>query len=301
MSQFHQYFVTAGIIRLSRLPFYDENFQYITHTVGENQEQDHYGQQVCGELDVRVMARTGTDRLKLVSELCRINGLPQFGVVVPVGGLRVTGYVEVLSDPAYNFLAIGENIGMPLDMSLPGGSEVYRSENWPEGEAESNGILTSHMVNTSRGGDVLSVSIVHDVKQFQVNLEKTRNTVLALAFVTTLLLALIMFSILKKSALDPLMRLGERLRRIHKDDAVLGRTIVVQGNSEIRELANGFNEMTQELKELYDEIRKANLDLKTEIGDRIRVEEELQKHREQLEELVEKRTADLVQIGRAHV
>ncbi len=294
MSQFHQYFVTAGIIRLSRLTLYDENFQYITHTVGEDQEQDHYGQQVCGEMDVRVKARTGTDRLKLISELCKINGLPKFSVIVPVGGLRVTGYVEVLTDPAYNFSAIGENIGMPLNMNLPGGTEVYRSENWPEGEAESNGILTSHMVNTSRGDNVLSVSIVHDVKQFQENLEKTRNTVLALAFVATLLLALVMFSILKKSALDPLRRLGERIRRIHKDDAVLGRTIVVQGNSEIRELANGFNDMTQELKELYDEIRKANLDLKTEIGDRIRVEEELQKHREKLEELVEKRTADLV-------
>ena len=295
MSQFNQYFVTAGIIRLSRLTLYDENFQYITHTVGEDQEQDHYGQQVCGELDVRVRERTGTDRLKLISELCKINGLPQFGVVVPVGGLRVTGYVEVLTDPAFNFSAIGENIGMPLEMSLPGGIEVYRSKNWPEGEAESNGILSDHMVNTTRGDDVLLVSIIHDVKQFQENLEKTRNTVLVLAFVATLLLALTMFSILKKSALDPIKRLGDRIRKIHKDDAVLGRTITVQGNSEIRELANGFNEMTQELKELYDEIRKANQELKTEIGDRIRAEEELKKHREKLEELVDKRTEDLVQ------
>jgi len=294
VSQFHQYFVTAGIIKLSRLTVYDINLQYITHAVSENQQSDILGKKICGSLSSRAASRQGSERLKIISELCQMNEEPYFSVLVPIGGLRITGYIEVLSYFSSSVSLIENKIGMPVKLTLPNDVEVYRSDIWPDENIEANAILTNYLVETDAGTAVLNVSVVHDVKLFKERLEETRNTVLILAFVATVLLALVMFSILKITALDPLLRLGDLLRKIREDDTALGKTIEIKGNSEVRYLAIGFNAMTRKIKELYDERGQINTNLKLQISDRIRAEEELKKHREKLEELVEKRTSDMV-------
>lgn len=292
-SQFHQYFVTAGVIKLKRLTVFNENVLYLTHVMNEEHEFADYGDQQCGNLVAAARKRAGTDRLKIISGLCMVNGEPNFGVLVPVGGLRVIGYIEVLTDPSYNFTVIENKIGMPLKMQTADGTETYRSIAWPAGD-EVTGILAEYMIKTNVGDDMLQVSIVHDDKGFRDNYQKTRNTVLLFALIAVLLLASLMFFILNRSALEPLKSLGERLRKVKQDGVALGLQLDVKGNKEIRELSQGFNEMTRNLKNVYDELRHANSELKTEIGERIRVEEELKAHRGKLEELVDKRTADLV-------
>ena len=293
-SQFHQYFVTAGVVKVNRLSLYDKNLNYITHAMVDDPEQSEYGKQVCGNLLITARLRTGTDKLKTLSGLCMVNGEPNFGVIVPIGGLRVVGYVEVLTDPSFNLASIESEVGLPVKIDLPDSTELYRSEMWPEGVVAENGIVASYMAKSKSGQRVLSVSIVHDIAEFRERFEKTRNTVLLVAFIATLLLALLMFLILKRSALDPIKNLGLLLRTIKNDDTSLGQTLEVVGNSEIRELSTGFNEMTQDLKNAYDRLIKANGELTTEVTERRRIENELKIHRDKLEELVEKRTADLV-------
>ena len=293
-SQYHQYFVTTGIIKLENLAVFDQDMKFVAGSAQNGVDEKEFENQVCGNLLSRALNRNGADRLKSISELCEINKRPYFSVLLPLGGLRVLGYVEVISDPVYTLSSLGSQLGMPLQLILSNGREVFRSKNWRSKDNDDNGLIADYQLNTDQGAKAIKIAIVHDVRKFQGDLSKTRNMVMIFTLLATLVLAAIMLLILNRTALGPLRLLSAQLRKIHNDDSHLGNTIAIEGNGEVRELAYGFNQMTQKLKELYDALRNSNRDLTAQITERVHAEQELKKHRDHLEELVQKRTGDLM-------
>ncbi|MFV2057678.1 MAG: ATP-binding protein, partial [Thiohalomonadales bacterium] len=62
---------------------------------------------------------------------------------------------------------------------------------------------------------------------------------------------------------------------------------------EVEDLADSYNQMTLELKSLYDELQKKNSDLNNENHERQKAEAELKLSKDSLEEVVQRRTVDL--------
>lgn len=288
-SQFHQYFVTAGIIKLESLAIYDDNFKVIARVFSDTSSTDAG----CSSLHTRAASRKGPQRLKTITELCLVAGKPYFSLLLPVGGLRLKGYLEVVTDPMYSLRVIEQNLGMPLRMRYADGSIGYQSKDWPIGKAEQQGVIATFQPKTEQGEPAFSLSVARDISVFAGQLAAARDKYLAVVGGMSLLLALAMIYLLNKTALQPLHRLGDQLRNIRRDKKQLGKPVAVMGNAEICELASGFNEMTNELKELYDTLLNRNEELSQEIQVREYAERELKKHRNHLEELVEQRTQDL--------
>ena len=288
-SQFHQYFVTAGIIKLESLVVYDKNFKLVSRAIPENGSVDSG----CPDLYARADQRRGAQRLKTISELCLVNDRPYVSLLIPIGGLSIKGYLEVVTDPVYTLREIEANLGMPLRMTYVDEVTAFSSNKWPSGSAAQNAVVASYSPTTALGEHAFTLSVVRDVSEFESQLTSARNTYVVIMLSVSLLLAFLMIVTLNKTALEPLRNLADRLRSIHNDKKKLGEPVVVSGNREIRELASGFNQITNELKELYDTLLSRNADLSQEINDREFAEKELKKHRDHLEELVEQRTLDL--------
>ena len=288
-SQFHQYFVTAGIVKLESLAVYDKNFKLVSRAISENGSVDSG----CPDLYARADRRRGPQRLKTISELCVVNERPHFSLLVPIGGLSIKGYLEVVTDPVYTLREIESNLGMPLRMTYVDEVTAFSSKHWPPESIAKNAVVASYSPTTQLGDLAFTLSVVRDVSEFESQLTSARNTYVAIMVGVSLLLAFLMIAALNKTALEPLHNLVGRLRNIHNDKKRLGEPVVVSGNREIRELASGFNQMTNELKELYDTLLSRNTDLSQEINDREFAERELKKHRDHLEDLVEQRTLDL--------
>lgn len=288
-SQFHQYFVTAGIIKLESLAVYDKDFRRIARAVAESGSADSG----CPDLQRRAAQRQGPQRLKTISELCLVNDRPYLSLLVPIGGLSIKGYLKVVTDPVYSLREIESSLGMPLRMTYIDGVTAYSSKQWPAESVSGSAVVASFSPVTQLGERAFTVAVVRDISKFESQLTTTRNVYVAIMLGVGVLLALIMIGILNQTTLIPLYRLGERLRSIHNDKKQLGEPVIVSGNREIRELALGFNQMTNELKELYDTLVSRNADLSQEINDREFAEKELKKHRDHLEDLVKQRTLDL--------
>ena len=288
-SQFHQYFVTAGIIKLESLVVYDKNFKLISRAIPANGSVDSG----CPDLYARAAQRQGAQRLKTISELCLVNNRPYFSLLVPIGGLSIKGYLEVVTDPVYSLREIESSLGMPLRMTYVDEVTAFSSTQWPSEKVAKNAVVASYSPTTQLGELAFRLSVLRDVSKFESQLTAARNTYVAIMVGISLLMAFIMIATLNKTALEPLRNLAERLRGIHHDKKKLGETVTVSGNREVRELASGFNQMTNELKELYDTLLSRNTDLSQEINDREFAEKELKKHRDHLEDLVEQRTVDL--------
>lgn len=288
-SQFHQYFVTAGVVKLESLAVYDKNFELVARAISENGAVDSG----CPELYSRAAKRRGPQRLKTISELCLVNSKPYLSLLLPIGGLSIKGYLEIVTDPVYSLQEIETSLGMPLKMKYVDDMTAYSSQHWPSESVTKSGVVASFSPLTQSGEPAFTLAVVRDVGEFEADLIFARNMYVAIMLGVSLLLALIMITVLNKTALIPLRRLGDRLRNIHNDKKQLGEPVIVSGNQEVRELAAGFNEMTNELKELYDTLLSKNADLSQEISERESVEKELKKHRNHLEDLVERRTLDL--------
>ena len=289
VSQFHQYFVTAGIIKLESLAVYDQNFGLMARALGTNARPEAS----CPGLQQRAQQRKGAERLKTISALCLRDGQPYFSLLLPIGGLRVVGYLEVVTDPVYSLRAVETDLGMPLRMRYVNGATAYESTDWPAASEGANDVVASYRLLADEGEPALVISLLRDMTQFERQLATTRNTLVGTVAGLALLFTALMLLLLSKTAVQPLRLLGEQLSNIRRDKTQLGKTLVVRGNKEIRVLAQGFNEMTDELKTLYDTLIARNEDLKSEIAEREHAEEELRKHRDHLEELVEQRTVDL--------
>jgi len=288
-SQFHQYFVTAGIIKLESLAVYDQNFVLMARTLASHAQAGAS----CPGLQRRAQQRQGAERLKTISALCLRDGRPYFSLLLPIGGLRAVGYLEVVADPVYSLRAVETDLGMPLRMRYVSGVTAYESADWPPADEKTSDVVARHRLLAEEGETVLTISLLRDMTQFEQQLAMTRNTLVGTVAGLALLFTALMMFLLSKTAVQPLRLLGEQLSNIRRDKSQLGRTLAVRGNKEIRVLAQGFNAMTDELKTLYDTLIARNDELKSEIAERQHAEEELKKHRDHLEELVQQRTVDL--------
>lgn len=291
--QFHQYFVTAGILKLNTLIAHDAKLNFVVMAISDADDAMQHGGVSCRSLHQRARARTGPDRYKVISELCLSGGYPFMHVLIPIGGFRIMGYLEVVTDPTYSVSKIENQLGMPLLIDYLDQSIAYRSDTWPSDGIPTHSIVARFTPQSGTGKDAFRIAAVEDVSRYEDRLRNTRVALMLTVVVVTMLVAFIMLYFIKKTTVDPLHRLGRHLRRIQRDSQYLGKTISLNGNKEVIALASGLNEMTVELKTLYDELQYANQGLKEEIKERERAEEKLKLSRDHLEDLVEQRTMDL--------
>ena len=253
-SQFHQYFVTAGITKLENLTVYDNKLNYIVNSSASPEQNTLYKQSPCGQLAARSHNRTGSDRLKVISELCNINNQLRLSVLVPIGGIFVKGYLEVTTDPSYSLQNIASHLGLPLQITTPDGNINFQSDTWPQ---NTGGITAIYKLKTGDKTHGLNISVHQDITGLEESLTSTRNTALIIAFFATILMASLFLALLQKTALTPLGKLGSELKKLLHQNAKFGQTLEVSGNTEIRELTSQFNEMVLNLKDSYSKIELA--------------------------------------------
>jgi signal transduction histidine kinase/ActR/RegA family two-component response regulator len=290
---FHQYFVTAGILKLNSLVANDPQLNRVAVAAVNTSQSRSHDSIFCPSLYQRANARYGTDRYKVISELCMSDNYPFVHVLIPIGGFKILGYLEVITDPTYSVAKIEKQLGMPLRINYLNQTVAYQSDTWPREGIPEHSIVARYVPTSATGQNAFEIAAVEDVSQYEARLRNTRIALMLTVVALTLIVALIMLYFTKKTTIDPLHRLSRHLGNIQRDSQYLGETISLQGNKEVVELASGLNEMTVELKTLYDELQHANEELKEEIKERERAEVQLKLSRDHLEELVEQRTMDL--------
>lgn len=248
-TQFHQYFVTAGIVKLEQLTILDKNYNVIVEaSQGKINWQTKQG--VCPRLLKQARARSKRQRMKVLQDLCRVDNRPYYTILLPIGGLRLKGYLILTVDPSYSLIQTEKALGMPLRLSMTDNQVAYQSSNWPQ-DALHNAFIVEYVVNNSAGDPVLSVEMARDLAPFSGKLQQTRVSVMLVASIITLLAVLLAIWIMHKTTMKPLSRLTEGLHKIYKDREHMGQQLEVSGTNEMRDLTTGFNEMSIELGNLY--------------------------------------------------
>lgn len=257
-NQFHQYFVTASVLKLEKLYVLDEYFKVIAETT-EGSKNILPKEIICPGLLSRSKQRHGAQRLQPLSELCLNHGRPFFAVIVPAGGLKVKGYVLVITDPAHSLQRIEQSLGMPMRIRLTNDEVVHQSTLWPHESTMHQTLRAEYTVMTSIFEPALTLSVVNDTQSLNEQLQRLRVEVTGGSLLVTLIAMLLALFVFQRTTLKPLNTLTEQLRQVRKDRTHLGEKVDPTGNVELVELATNFNEMTTELKQLYNSLENLAL------------------------------------------
>lgn len=105
--------ITSGAVNVLGLTAYDANGAVIADYAVTG------GVASPPALTGRLVAREGRDRLQQMSHTWTANGAPRMSLVVPVGGLRVVGYLALHTDPLHALMAADHRLGMAVTFLSP--------------------------------------------------------------------------------------------------------------------------------------------------------------------------------------
>jgi GGDEF domain-containing protein len=213
-NQFYQYFVTAGVIKLLKLYVLDTNFTLLSvSNEGITTQRD--SEIICPNLSKLALNRYGSEKLQTMSYSCLYKNHPVHAVLVPFGGLNPKGYIQVVTDLAYNLQKIEKSLAMPVQITLFDGQPIYQSDNWELTQNDQNYLAILIPVLNEIDKIIMNISVKPDMTVLNKEIVEHRNWIMALAFVTTALTVFIVLLILQRSTIPPLAKIHDVLEKIH--------------------------------------------------------------------------------------
>jgi diguanylate cyclase (GGDEF)-like protein len=249
---FSRAFVTLGVLDLKKIIVYDAQLK----KVFQSSKGDDVAKGVCAELIIRAKRRVGSDRFKTLHQVCDSNGQLRLVSLVPVGGLRLKGYMSVVVDPVIGLIKSEDGLGIPLMIKNTEGKELYKSENWPEKDMMKNIMLIHYVNRAGNKNPVANFYFSSDVTLLKENLSKTRVNLISFVVISTFIAMIIALALFRRTILDPLYKISFFMKKIRKDRKYLKEILDVSGSSELVDLASEMSGLSCELSELYSELEE---------------------------------------------
>ena len=189
-----------------------------------------------------ISQRDSKDRYKAVDALWLSEKGPLFSVVVPLGGLRSVGYLEVIINPVFNLPDIGKITQTPVSIYAMTGEQINAGAAVHDDEY----LPVEYVLHTSDGIPAFRIVGLEDVATLSKEMRQTQvitiSAFLALSF-CTLLLALWLFN---RFMVSPLSIMAVNMREMAKGR--LDLAISSKGLSEFHVLADTFNAMADQVR-----------------------------------------------------
>ncbi len=254
--QFHQYQVSVGDLKLVQLYVYDAEFQLLaSSSLGPSVSKT--SETICHDGIEIASRRQGNDQLKILSGICRLESGVYSTMILPVGGLRHEGYLQLVYDPNYALRSLEKNLAMPLSIISVTDDVIYRSSSWQATNDGKDVVVAGVWLRDINGLPTLRLQVQQDLRDLMGRIADARNHLLLLAGGVTLLMLILALWGLQMATVKPIRELIDQLNLVRKDRHHLRSPLTLRGNSEVRELVQVFNNMSADLARLYDEYEEA--------------------------------------------
>jgi HAMP domain-containing protein len=184
----------------------------------------------------------------------------RYSILQPIGENPVRGYLALSFDSAYSLRSVATLTGLPLRIQAPGGDILFESGDW----SSQPGTVHEITYRTARAGDAaVSLVALDDFADLYHATRETRTaTIVAFVLLTgTALLVAIM--ILNRFLFKPLGAVIADMKRVADGDA--SATIGSRALKEFHVLANAFNAMTQQIRDIIERERQMAEDVKGKV------------------------------------
>jgi len=243
-------FVGFSEINLVKIRAYDLDLQLVAES---SMGVEGLERKMPPYLASQLQQRDHSDRLKGVGALWLSARGPLYSTIVPLGGLRLKGFLEIIIDPAFNLPEIARITGTPVSVYAMDGSPVSTMPVLPDGDY----LPVEYVMHASAGEPAYRIVGYEDVATLHSDMSRTQiitvSGFLLLSF-ASLLLALYLFNRFMLAPVSEMIRTMRRMASGQFNLSVNNRAL-----KELCELADSFNSMarmvemrTRDLESLLD-------------------------------------------------
>ena len=240
-------FVGFSEIDLEKIRVYNLQLDLIGES---NTGPDMLADELTGFLADIINNRKASDRLKAVDALWMSAQGPLFSTLVPLGGLRPVGYLEIIVNPVFNLPDIGNITKTPVRIYTLSGDLINTNE-----QTVTDGHLpVEFTLHASDGTPAFKITGYENIDELSREMDKTQTVTitgfLLLSF-GTLLFALWLFH---RFLFTPLGRMiGDMAQITH---GKLELTVNNKGLREFHILADAFNSMTDQVRMRTNDLQR---------------------------------------------
>lgn len=243
---------SRGTLQLIQIYVYDTDFKPVAWSaLGPTPANDHGV--ICQLLISQAKLRPASEMDNPFFGLCQWRNRSFYGLVAPFGEDEDMGYMQVVADPLQSMIRVERFLGEPIKISAGNGDPVYRSPDWEPGADGHEYVNVVSSLLDHNGDSLAELTVQHDLREFNKALLKSRNLLMLIAGLVTLLMGGALLWFVHKSTLKPIHALTQQLHRVRQDRRNLDTPVNVEGNAELRELADVFNSLSNELAQAYEE------------------------------------------------
>ena len=167
--QFHQRYVTGGLLDLAAIKVYDTKFNLIAKS---SEGVTNLPDTLPANIKKEAVNREGAERLKKIGELWTQGDQPYYSVLAPIGGLFLKGYVEVIVHPEHNFFKIHKMLNSPFKITTANNNILNKTENWQDNHEGS--LVIQYTVNTTGNKPALHFYAIEHAEQLFNSINQAR-------------------------------------------------------------------------------------------------------------------------------
>lgn len=254
-------FVGVYSIELVKIKAYDLELNFVAES-----EKGVTGipQDIHQSLYQKARYRRGGERTKALSSLWQHNNQSYYSILVPLGGVFVSGYLEVIVDPVINLVKLSEKMDTPVSIiSGVDANKIYYQSN-----KKVNDLLpVTYILETDMGEAAYQLTSYEDIRKLSEGVGKTVFNSITMFVGLVLVILIISAWLFQLFLFKPLRLMLNQIRQISNGD--LSRDLNVNGLSEIDLLAVEFTKMVNEVRSREESLKQLSIiDELTEIYNR---------------------------------
>ena len=243
---------TSSRARLARLQLLDAGMHVMaasTRGVPDNV----LNQPACANLYSVAAKRRDTETFKPVSGVCVAEKNIYHLSIHALGEYPSSGFLLMALDMTSRLAGSESIFSLPVRLTFPDGTLLYRAANWP-GENEAENFLVTEQPFGSAPRAPFLVSVSQDISAFRNGLTLAGYDIVTMAAGALLLAVALVWLLLRMTTVRPLQVLVAQLRKARADKNRLGEHVAIQGSAEVAELGAAFNSLTTRSRELYESL-----------------------------------------------
>lgn len=212
----------------------------------------------------RALPRQGGERLKAIGGLWQAPEHPFYSLLLPIGGLRLSGYLEVVLDPVFNLANISAMTKLPIRIATLEGKSLFVSNGL---ESMTELLQVEYLLRDAQGNPLYRITAFENTRAFRSDLQATQFGSAITFIIITLAVLLLALYLLNRLLFRPINNLIDNVQKWM--DGNLEATISEEGVKEVHLIAHAFNVMARTLRNHMDELQRlSSLDGLTGIANR---------------------------------
>ncbi len=239
---FHQRYATTGLLSVKKFRLYTPDLQLLAQST---EGSPGIGAKLPELLRSKTAGREGAERLKTVGTSWSSPEGAMYSVLIPIGGLRVAAYLEVVTSPAFNLQDVAETVHLPLTILAPDGKQLFQSESWNKLNTD-HSLPISYLYKDASDKSALELVVLEDMSGFNARVNNVQLVVIGGVILLMLLGVIASLWLFNGQLFKPLGVLIKQMDSCADGDLTIH--INDQGLKEISVLGSALSQLVERLR-----------------------------------------------------